>query len=382
MQPESSLAIVAIACGIALIVVVLWEAFETIILPRRVARRFRLTRLFYRATWFPWVRVVARFVPARRQETWLSFFGPLSPILLLSLWAGMLITGFGLLYWALGATILTRGGPVGFLAGLYLSGTTFFTLGIGDAVPGNGVARFLVVVEAGTGFAFLALVIGYLPALNQSLTRREISISLLDARAGSPPTASEMLRRHGHAQGMEALRELLFNWELWSAELLEGHLSYSVLTYFRSQHDNQSWLAALTAVLDTCAMVMAGLEGPCRQQAELTFAIARHALVDLCIVFRFGPREAPDRLPPEKMAQPQAILAAAGIPLQEEGLDPRLRELRRMYEPYVNALAFYLRFTIPPWVAGKEPRDNWQTSIWEPRAIRRRPAGKDGNEHF
>ena len=126
----------------------------------------------------------------------------------------------------------------------------------------NAIGRFLVAIESGMGFAFLALVIAYLPALNQSFSRREVSISLLDARAGSPPTASEMFRRHGHDHGMEALRQLLHEWERWSAELLEGHLSYPVLAYFRSQHDNQSWLAALTAILDTCAWPWPAWKGP------------------------------------------------------------------------------------------------------------------------
>jgi hypothetical protein len=262
--------------------------------------------------------MVGSIVPARWRETWLSVFGPLSLLLLLSIWAGGLIAGFALLHWAAGSAVLAQEGSYGFITDLYLSGTTFFTLGIGDVVPRSGVARILVVIESGMGFAFLALVIGYLPALNQSFARREVSISLLDARAGSPPTAGEMLLRHGHERGMEALRQLLHEWERWSAEFLEGHLSYLVLAYFRSQHDNESWLAALTAILDACALVMAGLEGACERQAELTFAIARHAVVDLCLVFRTAPGEPKhDRLPPETLAELRAILATAGVKLQQ-----------------------------------------------------------------
>ncbi|WP_298440277.1 potassium channel family protein [Geobacter sp.] len=375
------MAIIVGICGILLIGLVLWEGFETVVNPRRVTRRFRLTRLFYRRTWRPWVKMVTSFVPQRRQETWLSFFGPLSLLLLLSVWAGGLVIGFALLLWATGSTILTHDGSTGFLTDLYLSGTTFFTLGIGDAVPGNATARLLVVIESGMGFGFLALVIGYLPALNQSFSRREVSISLLDARAGSPPTAGEMLRRHGHERGMEALRQLLHEWERWSAELLEGHLSYPVLAYFRSQHDNQSWLAALTAILDTCALVMAGVEGACKRQAELTFAMAHHALVDLSLVFRTRPgQKGHDRLPPEKLTELRSTLAAAGISLQGGEVDVRLAELRRMYEPYVHALASHFRFTIPPWVAEEHWVDNWQASTYE-RTIRK-AADKAKGEHF
>ena len=166
-----------------------------------------------------------------------------------------------------------------FWASLYLSGTTLFTLGIGDIVPHTRTGRFLTVIEAGTGLGFLALVMGYFPVLYQSFSRREVQISLLDARAGSPPSASELLRRHTYDHGHEALRELLHDWERWSAELMESHMSYPVLCYFRSQHDNESWLSALGCILDVSAVVIVGIEGSCKKQAELTFAIARHALV-------------------------------------------------------------------------------------------------------
>jgi hypothetical protein len=369
--------------GIALILLVLWEGFETVILPRRVTRRFRLTRLFYRTAWRFWVAVVNALVPAKRQETWLSFFGPLSLLHLLGIWAGGLIVGFALLQWACGATLFAHGPERGFADDLYLSSTTFFTLGLGDVLPGNGAGRLLVVIESGMGFGFLALVIAYLPALNQSFSRREVSISLLDARAGSPPTASGMLSRHGYQHGMDALRQLFHEWERWSADFLEGHLSYPVLAYFRSQHDNQSWLGALTAILDSCALVMVGVEGACERQAELTFAMARHALVDLSLVFSTAPHEPEgDRLPPEELAQLREMLAAAGVRLREEDAEVKLAQLRRLYEPYAVSLAAHFRLTLPPWI-GEGHSDNWQVSNWERRAVSREPmSGIGRNDHF
>lgn len=216
------------------------------------------------------------------------------------------------------------------------------------------------------GFGFLALVIGYLPALNQSFSRREANISLLDARGGSSPTAAEMLRRHSYDPRLEELRQLLRDWELWSAELLESHLSFPVLAYFRSQHDNQSWLGALTTILDTCAFVMAGVEGACERQAELTFAIARHALVDLALIFHRAPRDPEqDRLPLEQLELLRTSLEALGLRLRRgRASDQKLIELRQMYEPYVNSMATYLAITIPPWIPEGSPADNWQTSAW------------------
>jgi hypothetical protein len=364
-------ALIAAMVGTGMVLWVLWEGFETIVLPRRVTRRFRLTRLFYRRTWVPWVRMVGSMVPARLQDTWLSVFGPLSLLLLMLIWVFGLISGFALLHWSLGPALLTREGLAALLSDFYLSGTTFFTLGLGDVVPHGHVARLLVVLESGMGFGFLALVISYLPVLNQSFARREMTISLLDARAGSPPTASEMLCRHDHEGGMEALQQVLHEWERWSSELLEEHLSYPVLAYFRSQHENQSWLAALTVILDTCALVMAGVKGGgCERQAELTFAMARHAVVDLSLVFDTEPTEPkPERLSLAQLSELRHILAESGLALRkEEAVDQRLTELRRLYEPYCHALAAYFRMRIPPWIAPKESVDNWQKTMWEPPA--------------
>jgi hypothetical protein len=183
---------------------------------------------------------------------------------------------------------------------------------------------------------------------------------------------------------MEALRELLHEWERWSADLLEGHLSYPILAYFRSQHDNQSWLAALTAILDTCSLVMAGLEGASKRQAELTFAMARHAVVDLSLVFRRKPIELQrDRLPPEKLAELRVLLAGSGLKLREgEAVDLKLAELRRLYEPYIHALAAYFRARIPPWVTAEKWMDNWQVTIWERPAAKKVALKREKGEHF
>lgn len=362
----------AAALGILLILVVLWESFETVILPRRVTRRFRLTRFFYRNSWRAFQAAVGLF-PARQRESLLSYFGPLSLLLLLSVWAVVIIIGFGLLHWADGS-LQAGEARAGFFTDLYMSGTTFFTLGLGDVTPQSPFAKFLAVIECGMGLGFLALIISYLPALNQSFQRREVSISLLDARAGSPPCAVEILRRHNDEHGLEALRSLFHEWELWSAELLESHLSYPVLAYFRSQHDNQSWLAALTTILDASALVMAGIEGACERQAHRTFAMARHVLVDLAIVFYAPPIENEnDRLSPEDLNLLRSTLAKAGINLHEGvGVNRELTELRRMYEPYVASLARYFRINVPPWMHASGHPDNWQISLWDTRSPRSR----------
>jgi hypothetical protein len=354
------------ALGVVLILIVLGDAFETIVLPRRVTRPISLARLFYQSTWLAWSGAVRSIFSSKRQETFLSWYGPLSLLLLLILWATCLIIGFALVHWASGSIIKSQYGTANFGTYLYLSGTTFFTLGMGDVVPCTTFGRGVVAFEAGMGFGFLALVIGYLPVLNQSFSRREVNISLLDARAGSPPTAGEMLRRHCHDRGMEDLQQLFHEWERWSADLLESHLSYPVLAYFRSHHDNQSWLGALTAILDASAFVIGNLEGPCERQAQLTFAITRHAIVDLAQIFNCPPCEPEqDRLSLAQLNSLRTTLTSAGLKLREgSGVDQKLTELRRMYEPYVYSLSNYLNITLPPWIPEPGRIDNWQTTAW------------------
>ena len=353
--------------SIAMILVVLWDAFEVIILPRRVTRKFRLTRIFYRSTWRPWAAVASRISKISRRELVLSFFGPVSLLFLLSLWAAGLILGFSCLHQSLNTPLKVEEGTPGFLHYFYFSGSTFFTLGLGDEVTETWAGRLLTILEAGMGLGFLAIVIGYLPVLYQAFSRRELNISLLDARAGSPSTAAELLRRHFDGDQFVELSAFLRDWEHWAAEVLESHLSYPVLAYYRSQHSNQSWLSALTTILDASSLVMVGIEGTPAHQAQFTFAIARHAVVDLANVFNTKPHTpSRDRLPADELNRLRVNLRAQGIFLRDgDAAEEKLRKLRNMYEPYVNALSEYLLMSLPRWEASSKATDNWQTSAWE-----------------
>ena len=352
--------------GLAIVAVVLWEVFETIILPRRVTRRVRLTRTLYVLTWWPWSGLARRLRNNRRREKLLSFYGPLSLMFLLAVWAIGLLIGFAVIHWAAG-THLGSSELTGFWADLYFSGSTFFTLGLGDLTPATNFERAITVVQSGVGIGFFAMIISYLPVLYQAFSRREVNISMLDARAGTPPTAGELLRRHHEAGDMENLTQLLKDWEKWSADLLESHLSYPVLCYFRSQHDNQSWLSALSTILDTCALVMVGVDGIPKWQAQLTFKMTRHAVVDLTQVFNTSPLTSDgQRLTGQDLAQLRSGLAEVGVLLSnDDGDEQTLAELREMYEPYLVVLSEYLVMPIPGWLPKKRLVDNWQTSAWE-----------------
>ena len=353
--------ILAGVVGVLLVFVVLRDAFETIILPRRVSGRVRVSKIFYQVTWKPVAALGRRMPPGDRRESFLSTYGPLSLIFLIILWGFILITGFALLLWAAGFDATLTDGR-----NLYVSGTTFTTLGIGDFTPKTDLARFLTVVEAATGFGFLAVVISYLPVLYQSFSRRETTISMLDEWAGSPPSAGDLLRRAVAAGEVDSLVPLMAQWETWTAELLESHLSYQVLSYFRSQHENQSWVASLTAILDFSTLWQASKAHGKTWQARRVYAIGRHALGDLSQTLRAAPKfDAPDRLPESTIVALHGMLTDAGGHVDLATFRERLNSLRKGYEPYAAALSQELLMELPPWLPMESRKDNWETTAWE-----------------
>jgi hypothetical protein len=356
--------VISLLLGVALIAVVLWDAFETVVLPRTVSRRLRLTRIYLRTTWLTWRRIASAIGSDARRERFLAVYGPVSLLGLSVVWAAGLVTGFAVLQWSAGSHLVTVSGDrATFLEDLYMSGTTFFTLGLGDVHPVGRIARALTVAESGVGFGFLALVIAYFPVLYQAFARREVRLTLLDAWAGSPPAAAEILRRLAAAGELRALEPFLKDWEYWCSELLESHISYPEIAFFRSQHQRQSWVSALATMLDVSALVVAGIDGVPTWQAHLTFAIARHAAVDLTQVLHAPIDYAADRLTRDDLDRLRGLLEDAGLrPARSAEADARLAELRRSYEPFIVGLGRSLMMPIPAWWRQGGVKDNWQSS--------------------
>jgi len=306
--------------------------------------------------------MVDRMPNPRLRRALLGTFGPLSLFGLFAMWSAGLIIGFGLLHHAVGPDNRSLSDN------LYLSGTTFTTVGYGDVAPAGAASRILATSEALVGLGFLAVVIGFLPVFYQAFSHREWTIALLDARAGSPPSAGQMLLRLPPRRG-EALNRFIETAEQWSAAVLESHLSYPVLSFYRTQHDNQSWLASLTCILDLCAMLITVAEGADRQQAKLTFAMARHTIVDLALVLRCAPLTTDDRLPPVVLDRLLAVLKKVGVSVRDDAKTrAKLTELRELYEPFANALAMYLRLDLPSFWREDPGADNWQTTAWARKA--------------
>lgn len=353
--------------GIVVVLFVFGDAFNTIVMPKSVRRRIRLTSFYYRISWPFWEILVKRLKDGPARVAVLSAYGPLSLLGLMVFWAGLLILGFGSIHWGAG----TLGPSATYADCDYFSGVTFLTLGFGDLSPTSAVGRVWAVVEAGAGFGFLAIVISYIPVLYGAFSRREHLILLLDSKAGSNPTAGILMRRHAESENFEALTELLQQWELWSAQQLETYLSYPVLAYYRSQHDDQSWLNALTCILDACALIMGGVrtdhewERRLRFQAQATFAMGRHLVVDLAYLLGQPPDERMlDRLSPEQWQEMLQMLERYGLPIDPTSTE-RIAQLRALYEPYCVALAREFYFVLPAWMPSEEHLDNWQTTAWD-----------------
>ena len=346
--------------GVFLIIIILWDAFEVMLLPAPIRRRVRVVLMFFRLTWKLWSGLAGLLPEGERRERLLGIYGPLSLVVLILTWIVGLISGFGLI------DASVRGGNAiipSLFQSLYFSGVTFFTIGYGDVIPLSSAMKMTTVVEAGCGLGFLALVIGYLPVLYQLFARREAHVILLDERAGSPPTATELLRRHAEGRSLDALEELLREWELWSAELLESHMSYPMLSYYRSQFPNQSWLAALASIMDSCALIMVGIEGMRTFQARMSFSVARLAIAELSRIL--GVEQVAlgnSRLATEDFARMKNRLEEFGLQFVEADAELRLAQFRATYEPFLGGLAKYLMISLPGLVGAEEPLDNWENN--------------------
>jgi hypothetical protein len=353
----------AIIVGIGLLALALTDVFNTLVLARRTRHVFRIARAYYRYTWEPFAAIAKYITSPLRREGFLGVYGPGSLLLLLGLWSVSLIFAFAMLQWA--AHMKPAGLESSFLTDLYFSATTLFTLSTGD--PENATSRIIAVIEGGIGLGCLGLVVGYLPVLYQSFSARELTITLMDARAGSPPSAGSLLENITSATRLE---QQLATWETWTAQVLENHLSFPMLAYFRSQHPNQSWLTALVAIADLSAVAAVSAGGALRRQAELTLAMTRHALADVTVVFALEENSTQVRDRERLSKERYRVLrrrAASNPALQRANQlsYPALAQKRAMYEPLAFALSEYFLMSLPDWLGDDASRHNWSVPVTE-----------------
>jgi hypothetical protein len=352
--------------GAALIALVLFDVFLTVVVPRRSNRAERISPYLIAGLWPLWRRYAVRLHPDWRRENFLATFAPFSIVVLLITWVLILVISFGLVLHAMGDDVKP---PVNdFGSAIYLAGASLLTIGYGDIVPVGLVARIVVIVAAASGLALLALVISLTFNLYGSFARREVLVLLLDSRAGVPPSGVMMLETFGRQRIVEQLAPTFERYEAWTAEMLDSHLAYPLLPFFRSSHDGQSWISALGAVLDAATLFITvvdrqwlesseGLRAS-RAAAEMMYHLGCHALVDLTqyrVLRRRRPSASNDPLiERSEFDQACRALAEAGFPIR--GDDDAWRafsESRAAYAQWLNMLAKY--FGSPPtqWIGDR-----------------------------
>jgi hypothetical protein len=337
--------------GLVIVLATLVDAFEVVLLPRPVRRPLRLNRYFFQRTWWALSRLAERLPVGARRENFVGIYGPLSMVLLFSLWAICLILGFGVLQWAL-ESLLSESplAPIG--REIIVSGDAFFTLGYGDIVPTHALARLLVIFEAGTGFGFIALTVSYLPVLYQHFAARDVQLIELAVRAGSPPTGVGLLRWHAAKGDLRQMDDWLREWEHWAGELIESHSTYPMLAFYRSQHEGYSWLASTALILDACTLIIAGIESGRLLQAAATFAAARRVLDEITRSLGVAPHDWSRSRDFDPLLLPDLnIVFSKSMPEwhSEDRTIELISTLRDAYEPQLSGLSAYLLLPLPTW---------------------------------
>jgi Ion channel len=345
----------ALPAGVFLIILTLLDVFSTIVVPRSSTRRFRLTRILFRGFWKPWRWLGVRARTREGRERFLAVAAPGFLFVLLAVWALLVMTGYALVLWSPAFEHGIRGvhglGDARFTTALYFSGTSLFTIGFGDIVA-TGFTRAVVVAEGATGLGLVAVVIAYLPVLYASFNRREVGIMLLDARAGSPPSGPELLRHASEAHDKQGLITLFGEWERWAADVLETHLSYPLLAFFRSPHDNTSWVTSLGAVLDAATLILSTMDKEPLPGAQTFYRTGVHAVEDLFYYFRME-----ERAPMIERSEFEDVLRDfkdLGIPVRpaDEAWE-RFQEMRKAYGGRLDALAILLAAPPAQWIGDR-----------------------------
>ena len=269
---------VGFVIGLLLVGVVGWDLFQTVVVPRPTPGHVRVSRYVVRGSWALMKRL-GRRAPASVRDNLYGLFGPGAAILLLAVWLGLLILGFGLLLWAL----RDETSPIlpDIWSAIYLAASSVLTIGYGDFVPTGPATRIFAVFAAVGGLGAVALVVTFLFSLYGSYQRRELAIVTLQAASGSPPSAVALLETYARLDILDRLDSLFQDWESWSAEVLDSHVAYPILGFFRSSHDNLSWIGALGTVLDAATLVVTTIAGLPQGHAELARRVGSHLTEDL-----------------------------------------------------------------------------------------------------
>lgn len=363
--PLGALEIVA---GLALLGLTFYDLFQSVVLPRPSVRRVGLARTVIRPSWRIWKWAFNRGGRLDKSEARLAAFGPIAVLTLFLLWALTLVTGYGLVIDGLADQF--RPALVNFPESFYVSATTLVPLSYGDFVPQDGVARLVIIIESATGVVVAALAITLLFELYNSFRTREEAVVALDALAGAPSSAVQLLETAADPSMDGALKETFDEWRRWSAMVLESHLAYPALVYFRSSHDNEAWINSFGAVMDAASLIMSSTDNPAKGAAKLMFTVGNHLVEDLSWVFRL--QVEPNAII-ERSEYNAAIarLKAAGYAAHDgDEAWEKFSRYRAKYASAVNLMATYLLAPPAQWVGDRSYLPHRQ----RPRRRRPQPA--------
>ncbi len=337
--------------GLLIIASVIWDVFESIVVPRPTPGRYRIARNLVRGTWVVWRAVAFRARTPDARERMLGTYAPIIVLVLLACWVILLVFGYGLILFALRGQLDPS--PDSLAEASYVAGVSLLTIGFGEFVPTGVLARAVSLVAAASGLGVVALVITYLFSLYGAFQRREVQVVTLDARAGAPPSAVNLLETYARTGMVDELPRLFGDWEVWSAEVLDSHVAYPILGYFRSTHDNESWVSSLGAVMDAATLVLTTIEGVPHGRAEMLVGIGQHLVEDVANYFGFPDVHAPgvERF---EFDEARDRLAAAGYQLRDADLAWSLfADLRSLYAVRLNSLATYWLTPPAQWVGDR-----------------------------
>jgi len=346
--------IIEFVAGGVIVFFVLNDVFESVVVPRPSPwRRFRLTRLVIRGSWRAWRALGLRAAPDKR-ERMLGTFAPRVLIGLLLVWIAGLILGFGLMLYALRTQ--TRPPLEGLPMAMYYAGTSLLTIGYGDIVAHSWLARLVSIMAAVAGLGLIALAISFIFSLYASFQRREVLVVTLDARGGAPPSGVSMLEAASKLGLKDDMGRIFVEWEKWAAEVLDSHMAYPLLAYFRSSHDNESWISALGAVLDAATLVLTTVIDIPRGPAQIMYAIGRHTVEDLARYFQIQQDHEPG-VERYEFDEARQRLAAVGYTLKaSDDSWTAFARLRSEYAGPLNDMAKW--FAAPPtqWIGDRSYR--------------------------
>ncbi len=325
--------------GLAIVMLAIVDALNTLLANRPRTGKFWPTTLMYRSTWRPWRAVCKRIRDDKRRESVLAVYGPVSLLVLLTMWIVIEITGWSLLWF----------GIRGHLSGVktlgdssYFSAVVFFTVGFGDILPKDGGARFFVLFEALTGVGTTALVIGYLPTLYSAYSQRETLLLTLDDFTGEQIRPMGLVMSHLTGDDFHELDDFFREWERWCAHVLESHTSFPTLTLWRSQHEGQSWVTAIGVVTDAALVVAVGCVGA--QKSAAMRCVRRGAKTIQVLAARFNlPLDPSKAMTRQEFDWAYDRMIDSGLPIRErEELWPDFRDQRAVYQLHLEALIDYL----------------------------------------